>query len=746
VDKSISRSLTSALLHTLIAIFCLVCFIGLQGCSGTTTNGPQLNPDPLLITTSTLPNGRVGVTYLITLAATGGTRPYIWSLTSGTLPANLFLEASTGAVTGTPLQALTNMPLTFKVSDSTRPAALTQTMNVTLTVLPPSNISLSLSPKHGAITVGQQLLFTANVANDIGAAGVSWTATAGGTLSGQTTTTSSFRSPSAGVYTVTATSIADNSKSASATVGVTDLPGVFTYHNNLSRDGTNPSEYALTLSNVTAATFGKLFSCKVDGAVYAQPLWVANLTINGVEHNVVFVATQHDSLYAFDADTNPCVTLWHIDLIDPNHGGIGGETPVAWDSVGKGNGDIMPEIGVTGTPVIDPSTNTLYVVSTSMLPGPSFYQRLHAIDLRNGSERIGSPVTIAGTYPGTGDGTSTTIFVAGQENQRAGLALVNGIIYIAWGSHDDQAPYYGWIMGYDASSLKQTSVFNVAPNGQFGGIWMAGAAPAADANNALYVITSNGTFDANSSTAPQKDYGDTFLKLNSNLTVSQYFTPSDQAIDDANNEDFGSGGAAVILDAPSSPVAHLIVGGGKDGFLYLLNRDAMGGFGDSNAWQRINFGSDILATGAFWNGRYYLAGKNGPLRSYSFDNASGKFDLSSISESAGIFGFPGSTPSVSSSGAASGIVWALDNTNYCTLRSPSCGPAILHAYDATHLGTELWNSTQTTGNTGGNAVKFTVPTVCNGKVYVGTRGNNTGGDTSSTTIPGELDVYGLLPN
>ena len=275
---------------------------------------------------------------------------------------------------------------------------------------------------------------------------------------------------------------------------------------------------------------------------------------------------------------------------------------------------------------------------------------------------------------------------------------------------------------------------------------MGGSAPAADTSNNLYFITGNATFDANSSAAPNNDYGDSFLKITSNLSVSQYFTPSNEMIDNASDQDFGSGGAAILVDQPTSPVTHLVIGGGKDGYLYLLNRDAMGGLGDSNAWQRFNFGPPIFATGAFWNGRYYLAGVGGPLQSYSFNTVTGKFDLSSVPQSPGSFGFPGSTPSVSSSGTLNGIVWALDNGNYCTPGSTSCGSTVLHAYDATNIATELWNSTHGPGNAAGNAVKFTAPTVANGKVYVGTRGNNTGGDSSSSSIPGELDIYGLLPN
>jgi hypothetical protein len=229
----------------------------------------------------------------------------------------------------------------------------------------------------------------------------------------------SFSAASAGVYTVTAASVAKNTKSAAATIGVTDLQGVYTYHNDLARDGVNAQEYALTTSNVNTSTFGKLFSCTVDGAVYAQPLWVANLTIRGAKHNVVFVATQHDSLFAFDADVSPCVQYWHANLIESAHGGTSGETTVPSGltgfKVGSGTGDITPEVGVTGTPVIDSSTNTLYVVSKSMNSGGrSFYQRLHAIDLTSGNEKFGGPANITSsiTFPGTGDGGTAVSFNA----------------------------------------------------------------------------------------------------------------------------------------------------------------------------------------------------------------------------------------------------------------------------------------------------------------------------------------------
>jgi hypothetical protein len=596
----------------------------------------------------------------------------------------------------------------------------------------------------------QQIQLTATVTNDAGSDGVRWSVSSGGTLFKQTRTVASFSAKTAGVYTVTATSVADNTKSATASIGVTDLQGVYTYHNDLARDGANTQEYALTTSNVNSSTFGKLFSCTVDGAIYAQPLWVANLSISGAKHNVVFVATEHDSLYAFDADVNPCLQIWHANLIDSAHGATSGEVTVPAGptgyKVGNGAGNIAPEVGVTGTPVIDPSTNTLYVVSKSMNSGgTSFYQRLQAIDIATGNEKFGGPANITSsiTFPGIADGGTTDSFNTQQENQRSGIALVNGVVYVAWASHEDRGPFYGWVTEFNASTLAVTGVLNVTPNAQYGGIWMGGGAPAADADNNLYLITGNGYFDA---TTGGNDYGDSFLQLSANLTVSSFFTPSDQATDYADDHDFGAGGAAVVLTLASGTLKHLVVGGGKDGTLYLLNGDNMGGLGDSNARQYFNLGNGSFATGAFWNNSFYIAPLNSPLLSYAFNSSTNLFNTSAVLQSSTSYGFPGASPSVSSAGASNGIVWAVDSSYYCTPYSLGCGPAILHAYDATTLSSDLWNSSMVPTDAAGNAVKFAVPTVADGKVYVGTRGNNIGGVYGSTSISGELDVYGLKPN
>jgi hypothetical protein len=625
-------------------------------------------------------------------------------------------------------------------------------------------LRVAVSPRWASLTPRQKIALTATTHD---AVGVRWSVDPeDGSLNAQASRDGQsiqFTAPNRpGVYTVKATSIADSTLSGSVAIGVTDLGGVYTYHNDLGRTGANDREYALTDSNVNTASFGKLFSCFADGSIYTQPLWVAQLTVNGRAHNAVFVGTAHDSLYAFDADASPCSRLWRVNLIGATHGGTGGEEPVSGKLVGRGDGDLLPEVGVTGTPVVDPASRILYVVSKSMNHGGTrFFQRLHAIDLMTGAEKPGSPINIEATYPGTGDGGSHVTFDARLEHQRAGLALVNGVVYIAWGSHEDRAPFYGWLMGYtyDGSSFRQTYVLNTGPNRHESGIWMGGAAAAADSAGALYVVTSNGGFDAAQATAPNNDYGDSLLKLSGSLNVLEYFTPSNQEANSASNNDFGAGG--VVLDdlPPGSPVAHLAITGGKDGNLFVLDRDCLGGFGDARALQEVSIGSDendmendtpgvIFSLPALWNHSLYIAGARGPLKAFRLDPATARLSPAGMTTvPAAGFGYPGSTPSVSSRGTTNGIVWIIDNGQYCTPASPGCGAAVLHAYEATNLGSELWNSSKVPADAAGFAVKFAVPTIANGKVYVGTRGDNRGARFwPVASRSGELDVYGLKPN
>lgn len=639
---------------------------------------------------------------------------------------------------------------------------------------PPPVVSVALTPVRGGAVTGQSVTFTAAVQNDVGAAGVTWV-TSGGAFSTQSTTAATLTAPNTtGNVTVTATSVADTTKSASATIAITDLTGVTTYHNNLARDGANTHEFALTPANVNTSTFGKLFPCAVDGAIYAQPLWVPQVTVNGAKHNVVVVATQHDSVYAFDADISPCMALWHFSVLDAAHGGgtgAAGETSVPSSPpnnvIGQGFGDITPEVGITGTPVIDPATNTIYLVTKSIIPNSSplsFFQRLHALDLVTGGEKFGGPLNISASVAGTGDGASGGIvpFDPGNEHQRSGLALSGGFVYIAWASHEDHSPYHGWVIAYTADLSQQAAVFNTSPNGGLAGIWMSGAAPAFDNSGNIYFSTGNGTFDTSATAPPQppnNDYGDSVLRMGppaaGSLPLADFFTPFNQATLNSNDTDVAAGGVVVLPDLTSGAHTQLLVQVGKDGNIHLLDRNNLGQYcngcaSDTQIVQEIQGQvNGMWGTPAYWNGNLYVGGaqdggtSGDNLKAFSFNaGGSGMLSATPTSMSSHVYNFSGPTPSVSSNPTmTNGIVWALDNSQYGPPTPNGSGPAVLHAYDATNLANELWNSTQGTGNTAGNAVKFTVPTIANGKVYIGTRGNSTTGGGV-----GELDVYGLKPN
>ena len=604
------------------------------------------------------------------------------------------------------------------------------------------SVSVSLSPKLAAVVVSSQTqIFTATVTGANTA--VTWAVdgTAGGSAAVGTITPAGTYTPpaTAGVHTILATSAADSAKSDTAKIAVTDLAGVFTYHNDLARDGVNAQELALTPAVVNTAAFGKRFSCPVDGAAYTQPLWAPARNVGGAVRNVIFVATQHDSVYAFDADASPCMQLWKADVIDTTHGGSVGEGPVPTGDVGNGFQDIQPEVGVTSTPVIDPANGTLYVVSKSEGPPGSFHQRLHALDLASGAEKFNGPVTIAATVPGTGDGSSggNVTFNPQTEHQRSALSVANGVVFIAWASHEDKDPYHGWILGYNASTLARVAVFNASANGSRSGIWMSGGAPAFDSSGNMYASTGNGTFDGDATLPPNNDFGDTVLKIGTSagLTLSGWFTPYNQDLLNNRDLDLGSSGVIVLPDQTSSPT-HLLVTAGKQGQVYLLNRDHMGSYcggacaSDTNAVQSFPV-SRIWGTPAFWQNHMFYGGAGDHLT--AFDFSAGRFTTTPSSQSSATFQFPGPTPSVSSEGASGGVVWAADVSQYGVPSLFGSGPAVLHAYDATNLGAELWNSSQAAGNRdqAGDAVKFSVPTIANGKVYLGTRT--------------EIEVYGLLP-
>jgi hypothetical protein len=660
--------------------------------------------------------------------------------------------AGVSAVTYTAPAAVPN-PATVtltatSVTDSTKAAAATITVTAASSAGP---VSVTVTPKRGGLVVGQTLNFAATVTNDVGNAGVTWSAPSG-TFSAQTATTAAYTaptSPSTGV-TITATSKADATKVATATIGVTDLAGVTTYHNDLSRDGANVQEYALNTANVATATFGKLFACTVDGAVYAQPLWVPNVSIAGGTHNVIVVATQRDSVYVFDADASPCVKYWNSQLIPT------GETYGNFGDLSSS--DIYPDIGITGTPVIDPSSNTIYLVTKTKTTGGTYRQRLHALSLGTGAEAANSMVTIAATVGGNCEGGTTVSFNALTQNQRPGLALVNGVVYVGWASHGDQGTWHGWLLGYSTANLTAApAVFNSTPNSAEGlgycrgGIWMSGGAPAADSSNNLFLITGNGVWDGTSA------FSDSYLKLGTPAisTPLDFFTPQNQSNLDGADNDVGSSGTALLIDQTGGPVAHLLVGASKVAEFFVLNRDNMGHYNASSdaVVQEFALNGPSFSTPGFWNNNLYYFGVNygGTLagESFTFDPTTGLFATTAAHSTPSTFGFAGATPSISASSATTnGIVWAIDTGAYGTSDSGSkaAGPAILHAFDAGNVSTELWNSSQAAGgrDTAGNAVKFTVPTVANGKVYMGTRGSDDTAGGGSTS--GELDVYGLLPN
>jgi hypothetical protein len=501
--------------------------------------------------------------------------------------------------------------------------------------------------------------------------------------------------------------------------------GMLTWHNDNQRTGQNVAETVLTPANVNATSFGKLFSFPVDGQVYAQPLFVYDVTIpNQGVHNVVYVATENDSVYAFDADGLVSTPLWHDSFLST------GVTPVPCGDAPGTCSSISPTFGITGTPVIDGLNGTLYLVAITAENG-SYVQRLHALDITTGDEKFGGPVVIQATVAGTGGGSvhGKLSFAPIHEIQRSGLLLSNGIVYIAWAGYGNP-PWHGWILGYNAQTLKQAIVYNDTVDGERGGIWGAGGGLPADVDGNVYVMTGDGTFDGNTGGV---DYGDSFLKLTPNgsggLTVTDYFTPFNQDYLSENDMDLGSGGV-MILPPQTGANPSEVIGGGKEGMIFVVNRNNMGQYSstENNNTQTVTTSSSGLWSGpAYWNGAVYYAGVASPLGRYTL--IKGLLSTTPVSQSVAVFQYPGATPSVSSNGAKNGIVWLIEDTAGRVKGGP---PADLRAYNAVNLSQQLYGSSQS-GNRDlpGAAVKFAVPTIINGKVYVGTQT--------------ELDIYGLLP-
>jgi len=440
---------------------------------------------------------------------------------------------------------------------------------------------------------------------------------------------------------------------------------VLTQHNDLSRTGANTSETILTTANVNSNTFGKLFTDSVDGQIYAQPLYIANLSLSGGTHNVVYVCTENNSVYAFDADTAG-ITYWQTNLGTPF-------TPSC--------SDLTPVVGITGTPVIDLSSGTLYL-DTKLEAGPA--QELHALDITTGSEKFGGPVTI-----------SAGSFSASLEHQRPGLLLLNGVVYVAFGSHCDDGAYHGYVLGYNATNLSQVCAFDVTPTGSQGAVWSGGMAPAADTNGNIYIMTGNGTFDG------VTNYSESMIKLNGSLAVQDYATPSDYASLTMMDEDFGSGGPVLLP-------THYAVGMGKDGNIYLADINNMGHVGgfvqDFSAQSR---GDTVGKSPVYWQGpslQYIFAlHSSSPTKSFKFTGTNiittplGTASFSMNDRCGGL--------SLSANGTTNGILWEIGSDSN------------LRAYDAVNFPKVLWSGSV------GTYVKMTCPTIVNGKVYVGTASN-----------------------
>lgn len=511
---------------------------------------------------------------------------------------------------------------------------------------------------------------------------------------------------------------------------IADVPNdqhisVFTQHNNNSRAGLNDQEKKLTASNVNSAKFGKLFELAVDDQVYSQPLIVGNLPISSSTHNVAFIATVNNSIFAYDGDSGRL--FWK-----KNYTVAGMRAPKNTDMSGACGGqyqDFSGDIGIVGTPVIDSASQTMYFVARST-NGSSYLQHLHAISLADGSERAGSPVQITATYNGTGDGNVNGVltFDAQRQNQRAALTLVNGIVYVTFSSHCDWGPYHGWILGYNAGSLQQQIVYNDTPNGINGGIWESGMGMASDAQGSLYVVIGNGTVGANADPTALTNRGESAMKLavaGPTLTVNSYFTPYNYQHLEDDDLDYGCMGSFLI------PNSNYYFTSCKDGNIYLLNKNNMGGYtaGSNQVQQIITLSSSSNmhcqpAYGKVSNGEFvYIWPENDNLRAFPFDRTSNTFNIPNESiGTSGPQGQNGAMISVSSNGAAagSGIVWASHSS---VDAEHSVGAGILRAFDASDVTKELWNSSQTASDMPGNYAKFSAPTVANGHVYLATFSN-----------------------
>ena len=675
--------------------------------NATVTVNPVTLPPPTITVTISPTTATVGAgqTQQFAATVTGTTNTAVtWSV-DGISGGNT--TVGTVSITGlytAPATAAGHTVTATSVADTTKSASAAVTV-----------LAMTIAPTTTSLTPKGSRQFTATV-QGTGNNGVTWSVdgVAGGNQStGTISSTGLYIAPaSTGSHTVSAASVALPTYSVNAAVSVINAPqgsaSMLTYHNDDVRDGVNNTESTLNTDNVNTQQFGKLDALQVDGQVYAQPLYLPNLTINGVQHNVVFVATENDTVYAFDADGLSDSALWKQHLATPLQ-------------VNDQEG-IKPLLGITSTPVIDSTTGTMYVVTDGLENGNKVF-RLHALSVATGAEKFGGPVVVTGTVAGTGwDSNNGQITLETNCYQRNGLALnpATNSINITFGHCN-----HGWILAYDKASLQQVAIYNVTPDGAGGGLW--GGTPAIDDTTGdVYLITGVDLGD------PAPDYNDSAMRLQgSNLTELDYFKPSNEIYLRENDADFGSGSPIIMPDNPSQ-YPHELIGGGKDGRIFVLNRDDMGGYQQTDhVIQEVQTGTqqfdNIFATPTYFNGTLYIHCAQDVVRAFSWDSSTGLLSTAPIQKGTDTYGGHGATSSLSSNGTSDAILWEIEST-----AAGNGGPAILHAYDANNLANQIYNSSNTGGrDTAGAAVKFSAPTVVDGHVYVGTQT--------------ELDIYGLLP-
>jgi len=712
---------------SILSFFTIVAL--LTACGGQTNPGPaQSQPQvsaPQITTQPTNQAVTVGQSAEFSVAATG-TAPlqYQWRKNGSAI------TGATGSSYATPATVSGDNGSSFTVVVSNAAGSITSNA-ATLTVnAAPAAPQITTQPKNQAVTVGQSAEFSV-VATGAAPLQYQWrkngTAISGATGSSYTTP-ATVSGDSGSSFTVVVTNAAGSitSNAATLTVNAAAAAGtdVVTYKYDVMRTGQNPAEATLTPSNVNSATFGKLRNLMVDGLVDAQPLYLSKLTVAGATHNVVFVATEHDSVYAFDADTG--ATLWQMSLIRA------GETT----SDNRGCGQVTPEIGITSTPVIDRNAGahgTIFVVAMTKDASSNYHQRLHALDVVTGQELGAGPTEITAVF-------GATTFAPGQYKERAALLLNNGTVYTTWASHCDDGPYGGWIIALSESTLAITNALNIALGASGSGyasqgpsIWMSGGGPAADSAGNVYVLTANGRFDTtlNAGGFPSGgDYGNSFVKISSSggtLAVDDYFAMSGEVAESTSDTDLGSGGVMLLPDMTDAhgTLRQLAVGAGKDGNLYVVDRNNMGKFTSvgNNIWQELDgvLGGGVFATPAYFNHSIYYGPVGNSLKAFSLTNA--LLSTSPTTQTATRFTYPGTFPVVSANGTANAIVWAYENTS----------PAVLHAYAASNLANELYNSNQAANGRDqfGAGNKYIAPVVADGKVFVAT--------TNSVA------VFGLLP-